>query len=85
MWYLQMNYDYLLADLKKPPTHLIWIEHLTKKVMFCHFRFANAPPPFPYRGNGGSLLARGCSLQNISGSAFDCFHNMLHGRSIVYI
>ena len=25
------------------------------------------------------------AFKNISGSAYDCFHNMLHGRSIVYI
>ena len=62
-----MNYDYLLADLKRPyPSHPIWIEHLAKRVMFCLFlglQTPLTPPPLPYGGNGRSLLTRGCSLQ----------------------
>ena len=40
-WFLII---YLLADLKQPPSHPIWIEHLTKKAISDIFRFANAPP-----------------------------------------
>ena len=51
-----------IGRFKATLPHPIWIEHLTNKVIFYHFRFANAPPPL-YGGNGGSYRTRGCSLQ----------------------
>ena len=82
-----MIYDYLLEDSKQPPSHPIWIEHLTKKVISAIFRFATSPPP--YGGNGGSLLTRGCNLQKyfwfrLWYCSTTFFHNILQGISIIY-
>ena len=80
-----MIYYYLLADLiHPPPPHPIWIEHLTKKVMFTHFYVCKRPPP-PHLTVGmvEVCLREAAAFKNISYKQH-VFHNILQGISIVY-
>ena len=89
-----MNYDYLLADLKRPyPSHPIWIEHLAKRVMFCLFLGLQTPltPPPPTLRREWSKFAHERlqpSKKNFWFRLCYCstafFHNILQGISIIY-
>ena len=92
---MQIIYDYLLADLKRPYPYPIWIEHLAKRVMFCLFLGLQTPltptppPPSLTEGMVEVCSRKAAAFKKKSGSAYAIvqqhfFHNILQGISIIY-